>query len=159
MAMSAIPDQKGVSPSRRFNFSAVESWASRVRARRSRSEPTGGEGMAAGCRERSGRTVDFHPKSLLKPVQIPGPIESADKPLLQASVTLSGGDNLNDLARAESLLRDRIGGFFHLPRPARADQKSCGSRGSGRLFIGRPVVICAQPGRYAFFSSICGTST
>ncbi len=41
--------------------------------------------------------------------------------------------------------------------PPRADQKSCGSRGSGRLSIGRPVVICAQPGRSAFFSSICGT--
>ncbi|MFN9547538.1 MAG: transposase [Cyanobacteriota bacterium] len=41
----------------------------------------------------------------------------------------------------------------------RADQKSCGSWGSGRLSIGRPVVICAQPGRSAFFSSICGTST
>ena len=40
----------------------------------------------------------------------------------------------------------------------RADQKSCGSWGSGRLSIGRPVVICAQPGRFAFFSSICGTS-
>ncbi len=45
------------------------------------------------------------------------------------------------------------------PCLVRADQKSCGSWGSGRLSIGRPVVICAQPGRSAFFSSICGTST
>lgn len=78
-------------------------------------------------------------------------------PKLSGLVGLLTGSFPLSLSKVQLLLAQLLG--VELSRGARADQKSCGSWGSGRLSIGRPVVICAQPGRSAFFSSICGTST